>query len=109
MESEQSKRSLSRRNLLAGVAAPLAAGSALQASAEIVAGPRWSPQKAQAALKEAKGTKLVPLGTAAGPAPGRSREMTSHVMLSNGSAYVVDCGMGVTNQFARTGISFSAL
>lgn len=51
------------------------------------------------ALKDAKGTKLVLLSTAAGPIPGRSREMTSHVMLSNGSAYVLDCGMGVTDQF----------
>ena len=49
------------------------------------------------------------LGTAAGPVPGRSREMTSHVMLSNGVAYVLDCGMGVTNQYARTGIPFHAL
>jgi ribonuclease BN (tRNA processing enzyme) len=30
-------------------------------------------------------------------------------MLSNGAAYVLDCGMGVTNQYARTGIPFSAL
>ena len=30
--------------------------------------------------------------------PGRTREMTSHVMLSNGAAYILDCGMGVTNQ-----------
>ena len=49
------------------------------------------------------------LGTAAGPVPGRTREMTSHVMVSNGAAYVLDCGMGVTNQYARTGIPFSAL
>ena len=35
--------------------------------------------------------------------------MTSHVMLSNGAAYVLDCGMGVTNQYARTGIPFHAL
>jgi ribonuclease BN (tRNA processing enzyme) len=74
-----------------------------------VGGPRWSPQQTQAALKDAKDTKLVLLGTAAGPVPGRSREMTSHVMLSNGTAYVLDCGMGVTNQYARTGIPFSAL
>jgi ribonuclease BN (tRNA processing enzyme) len=35
--------------------------------------------------------------------------MTSHVMLSNGAAYVLDCGLGVTDQFARTGIRFNAL
>ena len=74
-----------------------------------IGGSRWSPQQTQAALKDAKDTKLVLLGTAAGPVPGRSREMTSHVMLSNGTAYVLDCGMGVTNQYARTGIPFSAL
>jgi ribonuclease BN (tRNA processing enzyme) len=51
----------------------------------------------------------VLLGTAAGPVLGHSRMMTSHVMLSNGSAYVLDCGMGVTDQYARTGIPFSAL
>jgi ribonuclease BN (tRNA processing enzyme) len=51
----------------------------------------------------------VLLGTAAGPVPGRSRMMTSHLMLSNGAAYVLDCGMGVTDQYARTGIPFNAL
>jgi ribonuclease BN (tRNA processing enzyme) len=100
---------LSRRNILAGIAAAPLAASVDPAHAQAAAGPRWTPQQAQAALKDAKGTKLVLLGTAAGPVPGRSREMTSHVMLSNGRAYVLDCGMGVTNQYARTGIPFSAL
>ncbi len=100
---------LSRRGLLAGLAAaPALAATGAPGNAQ-TAGPRWTPQQAQAALKDAKGTKLVLLGTAAGPVPGRSREMTSHVMVSNGSAYVLDCGMGVTNQFARTGIPFNAL
>jgi ribonuclease BN (tRNA processing enzyme) len=101
---------LSRRGLLAGLAAaPAFAATTGQSEAQSIAGPRWTPQQTQAALKDAKGTKLVLLGTAAGPVPGRTREMTSHVMLSNGSAYVLDCGMGVTNQFARTGIPFNAL
>jgi len=100
---------LSRRGVLAGLAAaPILTASPEQSAAQ-AAGPRWTPQQAQAALKDAKGTKLVLLGTAAGPVPGRTREMTSHVMLSNGAAYVLDCGMGVTNQFARTGIPFNAL
>jgi hypothetical protein len=34
----------------------------------------------------------VLLGTAGAPVPGRSRQMTSHVMLSNGSAYVSAAG-----------------
>ena len=52
-------------------------------------------------LKDAKGTKLVLLGTGAGPGgqgPERTRKMTSHVVLSNGAAYVLDCGIGVTDQ-----------
>ena len=99
---------LSRRHVLAGLAATSALTAAVPGAAQ-TAGPRWTPQQAQAALKDAKGTKLVLLGTAAGPVPGRSRQMTSHVMLSNGAAYVLDCGMGVTDNYARTGIPFSAL
>jgi ribonuclease BN (tRNA processing enzyme) len=30
-------------------------------------------------------------------------------MVSNASAYVLDCGLGVTNQFARTGVPFTAV
>jgi hypothetical protein len=99
---------LSRRHVLAGLAAAPALTATVPAAAE-TAEPRWTPQQAQTALRDGKGTKLVLLGTAAGPVPGRSRQMTSHVMLSNGSAYVLDCGMGVTDQYARTGIPFGAL
>src|SRR6478752_3395060 len=109
MTDKSSPSELSRRSLLAGLAAvPIVTATTEQSLAQAT-GPRWTPQQAQAALKDAKGTKLVLLGTSAGPVPGRSREMTSHVMLSSGSAYVVDCGMGVTDQYARTGIRFSAL
>jgi ribonuclease BN (tRNA processing enzyme) len=101
-------RPLSRRHVLAGLAATPALGAALPAAAQ-TAGSQWTPQQAEAALNDAKGTRLVLLGTGAGPTPGRSRHMTSHVMLSNGSAYVLDCGMGVTDQYARTGIPFGAL
>jgi ribonuclease BN (tRNA processing enzyme) len=100
---------LSRRRLLAGLTATPALFAAVEPGRAQAGRPRSTPQQAQAALKDAKGTKLVLLGTAGGPVPGRSREMTSHVMLSNGAAYVLDCGMGVTNQYARTGIPFSAL
>jgi ribonuclease BN (tRNA processing enzyme) len=109
MTDTSSKSGLSRRILLASLAAGPALVATDEPSAAQGAGPQWSPQQTQTALKDAKSTKLVLLGTAAGPVPGRSREMTSHVMLSNGAAYVLDCGMGVTNQYARSGIPFSAL
>lgn len=99
----------SRRALLAGMtAAPALIAESLQAAAQPLA-TEISAQQVQAALKNATGTKLVLLGTGAGPVPGRTRLMTSHVMLSNGAAYVLDCGLGVTDQFARTGIPFPAL
>jgi len=98
---------LSRRAVVAGLAAAPALTAATPAAAQ--AGAASAAEQAQAALKQATGTKLVLLGTAAGPVPGRKRAMTSHVMLSNGAAYVLDCGLGVTDQFARTGISFHAL
>ena len=98
----------SRRSLIAGAAA---------APAFVAASPRLAQAQGcedtlgqvRAALAGASGTKLVLLGTGAGPGPGRTRRMTSHVMLSNGAAYVLDCGLGVTDQFARTGIHFGAL
>ena len=63
----------------------------------------------RAALKAASETKLVLLGTGAGPVPGQLRRMTSHLMVSNGAAYLLDCGLGVTNQFARTGTAFKSV
>jgi hypothetical protein len=87
----------------------LAAAPALTAGttpAAAQAAPETAAQQLQAAPKNGKGTKLVLLGTGGGPVPGRARHMTLHVMLSDGAAYVLDCGLGVTGQFARTGIPF---
>ena len=52
----------------------------------------------KAALKDANGTKLILFGTGGGPVPGQARRMTSHVMLHDGAAYILDCGLGVTDQ-----------
>jgi len=100
---------LSRRTILAGLAAAPAVNAALAPAAAQTAATISAAEQAQAALKAATGTKLVVLGSAAGPVPGRSRKMTSHVMLSNGAAYILDCGLGVTDRFAETGIPFGAL
>jgi glyoxylase-like metal-dependent hydrolase (beta-lactamase superfamily II) len=100
---------VSRRNLLTGiVAAPTlatAAGATLAHAEDIDA----AAARAKAALKGARGTKLVLLGTGSGPIPGLTRRMASNLMVHNEAAYVLDCGLGVTDQFARTGIPFSAL
>jgi len=107
MRDAPSFSGVSRRGLLVGAAAvpaltaPIAPAAAQPAPS--------AADKAKAALKDAKGTKLVILGTGGGPVAGRARKMTSHVMLSNGAAYLLDCGLGVTDSFAQTGIPFSAL
>lgn len=103
---------LSRRRLLAGLTAMPGAWVAAGTRAEQAQTSRAAAEGLQSALRNARGTKLVMLGTGAGPnptVPGRTRHMTAHVMISNGSAYVLDCGLGVTNQFARTGIPFTAV
>jgi len=104
--------SFSRRNLLAGLATIptlfVAAGSSASQKAPLDS----TAQKAQAALNHTRETKLVILGSGGGPSPaipGRTRHNTAHVMVSNGSAYVLDCGLGVTNQFARTGVPFTII
>ena len=103
---------LSRRSVLGGLATMPALFFATQSRAAQTVDCDAAVKEVQTTLKHATGTKLVILGTGAGPnptVPGRTRHMTSHVMLSNGAAYVLDCGLGVTNQFARTGIPFTAV
>jgi ribonuclease BN (tRNA processing enzyme) len=80
--------------------------------AEYASGSDTAIDENMAITKETSATKLVIHGSGAGPIPmlpGRTRHMTSHVMVSNGAAYVVDCGLGVTNQFARSRVSFTAI
>ena len=105
-------RAISRRTLLAGVPAATAlAAAAVPVTAQMPA-TKTAAEQAQAALKDRKATKLVLLGTGGGVGglgPRRTRKMTSHMMLSNGAAYVLDCGVGVIDQYALTGIPFSAL
>jgi ribonuclease BN (tRNA processing enzyme) len=106
---QNTKHLLSRRNLLTGigvaptlaVAAPPTVGRAEDIDA--------AAATAKAALKNARGTKLVLLGTGSGPVPGLARRMPANLMVHNGAAYVLDCGLGVTDEYARAGIPFSAL
>lgn len=101
-----SRTDLSRRTILSTlVAVPTLVQGRVRAHESL----DTKEAQVQAALKAAKGTELVLLGTGGGPLPGHDRHMQSSVLLHNGAAYVVDCGMGVTDLFARTGIPFSAV
>jgi ribonuclease BN (tRNA processing enzyme) len=104
---------ISRRRLLGGVAAGsaivLAAAPGAARAENFETAFEAESARVQAALEGTGGTKLVLLGTGGGPAPGQARHMTAHLMLHDGAAYILDCGMGVTDQFARTGTSFAAV
>ncbi|MDI3408983.1 MBL fold metallo-hydrolase [Streptomyces cavernicola] len=54
-------------------------------------------------------TQLTLLGTAAGPAPKRTRSAPAQVIVVNGASYVVDCGNGVARQLALAGVPLSSL
>jgi ribonuclease BN (tRNA processing enzyme) len=104
----------SRRSFLKQVAAAPAlagvavAGMAASTSAvpDTTAG---NESLAPEALKNAKGTKLVLLGTCGGPVLGQRRHMTSQILVSNGATYVVDCGMTVTNRIAEAGVPLKSI
>src|SRR5262249_6240506 len=99
----------SRRNLLKGIVAAPTLAVAVAPTMARAEGIDAAAARVKAGLKDAKGTKLVLLGTGSGPIPGLARRMSANLMVHNGAAYVLDCGLGVTDEYARTGIPFSAL
>jgi ribonuclease BN (tRNA processing enzyme) len=56
-----------------------------------------------------KQTRLILLGTGGGPRPRKSSSASAQVIVSNGSAYVVDCGDGVARQLVTAGIPLTLL
>jgi ribonuclease BN (tRNA processing enzyme) len=54
-------------------------------------------------------TRVLLLGTGAGPTPKRGRNPTAAALLHGKATYIVDCGNGVGLQLARAGIPFSSL
>jgi ribonuclease BN (tRNA processing enzyme) len=51
------------------------------------------------------GTRLITLGTLAGPNPRASRAQSSNLLIVNGALYVVDTGDGVARRLAKAGIN----
>jgi len=65
---------------------------------------------AQTASPTAKsGTRLVTLGTRAGPNPTVGRAQSSNLLVVNGTPYVIDAGDGVTRRLTRLGTNFRAI
>ena len=55
------------------------------------------------------GTRLILLGTGGGPRPRKESSGSAQVIVSNGVAYVIDCGDGVARQLATAGVPLTAL
>jgi ribonuclease BN (tRNA processing enzyme) len=51
------------------------------------------------------GTRLITLGTAAGPPPRAHRAQSSNLLIVNGAFYVVDAGDGAARRIAKAGIN----
>jgi ribonuclease BN (tRNA processing enzyme) len=54
-------------------------------------------------------TRLILLGTGGGPRPRRESSAAAQVIISNGVAYVIDCGDGVARQLAFAGVPLTTL
>jgi ribonuclease BN (tRNA processing enzyme) len=58
---------------------------------------------------QGRATRLILLGTGGGPRPRKASSAAAQVIVSRGSAYVIDCGDGVARQLAFAGIPLTSL
>lgn len=74
-----------------------------------VAEPVTAPDEAArvAAIAPAKRTKLILLGTAAGPVPKATRSQPATAIVVDGKVYLFDVGNGVLRQLAKAGYGVS--
>jgi ribonuclease BN (tRNA processing enzyme) len=88
---------LSRRRVLAGVAATLSTG---------LGSAFLSPASAETAKPR---TGAILLGTAGGPLPKPSRYQTSQVVIIDDHPYLIDCGDGVGYRLVQAGVKLRDL
>jgi ribonuclease BN (tRNA processing enzyme) len=83
---------MDRRTFLAGTAA--------------LASAAWLPQLGAG---QSVKTRLVLLGTGGGPRPRKANSAPAQVIVSNDTAYVIDCGNGVARQLVFAGVPLAKL
>lgn len=66
-------------------------------------------QVRQALAAQNPRTRLILLGTGGGPRPRTASSAAAQVIVSNGIAYVIDCGDGVARQLVSAGIPLATL
>ena len=64
---------------------------------------------ARSVVGQSRRTRLVLLGTGGGPRPRTTSSASAQVVVSNGVAYVIDCGDGVARQMAFAGVPLAPL
>src|SRR5688572_32341750 len=76
---------------------------------EFLAGVAMVAAAARSVVGQSRRTRLVLLGTGGGPRPRTANSASAQVVVSNGAAYVVDCGDGVARQMAFAGVPLASL
>lgn len=72
----------------------------------LIAGALMHESVAQTASAPSKaGTRLITLGTVAGPPPRANRAQSSNLLIVNGTLYVIDAGDGATRRIAQAGFN----
>lgn len=65
---------------------------------------RADAQQSAPASPQAHSTRLILLGTGAGPIPRKYRSQPANLLIVNGTAYLIDAGNGVSRQLAWVGL-----
>ena len=76
---------------------------------EFLAGVGMVAAAARSVVGQSRRTRLVLLGTGGGPRPRTTSSASAQVIVSNGVAYVIDCGDGVARQMAFAGVPLASL
>jgi ribonuclease BN (tRNA processing enzyme) len=74
--------------------------------AALLTGAAWLPNRTEGNDRR---TRLILLGTGGGPRPRKISSASAQVIVSNASAYVIDCGNGVARQLVSAGVPLSSL
>jgi len=72
-------------------------------------GTAWLPRRSEDSSTKKQKTRLILLGTGGGPRPRKASSAPAQVIISNNTAYVIDCGDGVARQLAFADVPFPTL
>jgi ribonuclease BN (tRNA processing enzyme) len=65
--------------------------------------------RSQSVNAQVSRTRLILLGTGGGPRPRKASSAAAQVIVTNNTAYVIDCGDGVARQLVRAGVPLTII